>query len=131
MNISAIVDTQYENESFRTIAGAPVSALNGVSVSDAAVLQKAFGITTVKDLANLNIVRWAQAIVTLAQDEAASKEEQAKENLLDTAVEMSFPASDPISVSAGVTRIDVAPDTVEASTDHQNLHTGDKKLAKA
>ena len=43
----------------------------------------------------------------------------AKEALLDDAVEMTFPASDPISVSSGITRIEVAPDMVDAHDDHQ------------
>lgn len=131
MNISTIVDTEYENKSFRAIANAPISALNGVSKSDAAALQKAFGVNTVRELAELNIVRWAQAIVTLAQDEGETKGEQAKESLLDTAVEMSFPASDPISVSPGITRVEAAPDAVKAKTDHQNAKPDEKKLAKA
>jgi hypothetical protein len=44
----------------------------------------------------------------------------AKETLLDDAVEMTFPASDPISVDAGITRIEVPPEMVNASSDHQN-----------
>lgn len=51
--------------------------------------------------------------------EAASSADQAKESLLDDAVEMTFPASDPISVSSGITRIEVAPDKVDAHDDHQ------------
>jgi hypothetical protein len=35
---------------------------------------------------------------------------------------MTFPASDPISVDAGITRIEVPPDKVDASTDHQHAH---------
>jgi hypothetical protein len=33
---------------------------------------------------------------------------------------MTFPASDPISVDSGITRIEVPPDMVNASTDHQH-----------
>jgi len=46
--------------------------------------------------------------------------EIAKETLLDDALEMSFPSSDPISVNSGITRIEVAPDMVDQSVDHQN-----------
>lgn len=46
--------------------------------------------------------------------------EQVQETLLDTALEMSFPASDPISVDAGITRIEEAPEMVDAHDDHQN-----------
>nr|WP_315485242.1 hypothetical protein [uncultured Undibacterium sp.] len=46
--------------------------------------------------------------------------ENAKESLLDDALEMSFPSSDPISVNSGITRIEVAPEMVDAGADHQN-----------
>ncbi|WP_395010031.1 hypothetical protein [Undibacterium sp.] len=50
----------------------------------------------------------------------ASDKENIKESLLDDALEMSFPSSDPISVSSGITRIEVAPEMVDAGVDHQN-----------
>ena len=53
------------------------------------------------------------------QDKKTSTADLAKEALLDDAVEMTFPASDPISVSSGITRIDVAPEMVDAHGDHQ------------
>jgi hypothetical protein len=43
-----------------------VNVLQGVSSGDADLLQKAFYVKTVRDLANLKYVRWAQAIVNLA-----------------------------------------------------------------
>ena len=55
-------------------------------------------------------------------DTPAPEEEKAKETLLDTALEMSFPASDPISVQSGITRIERAPDMVDAHADHQNIN---------
>ncbi len=119
MNIETIVDHQYLGKSFRDIASAPISALKGVSAADAKSLHLAFGVSTVRDLANLNYVKWAAALVTLADEETLTEEEKAKEELLDEAVEMTFPASDPISVDSGITRIEVAPDKVDAHTDHQ------------
>jgi hypothetical protein len=50
---------------------------------------------------------------------AKSEAELAKEALLDDAVEMTFPASDPISINSSITRIEVEPDKVDAHTDHQ------------
>ncbi|MDB5839382.1 MAG: hypothetical protein JWQ23_1334 [Herminiimonas sp.] len=126
MNISKIVDKAYENKSFRQLADAPVSALRGVSSKDAEALKKAFNVQSVRDLANLEFIRWASAITTLADEEVETEEEKAKETLLDDAVEMSFPASDPISVSSGITRIEVAPDMVSAQTDHQNSQSIDQ-----
>lgn len=127
MNIDTIVDQAYVGKNFRDIAGSPVSALKGVSAADAKVLQKAFGVQTVRDLASLNFVKWATALVTLADEEACTPQEKAQEELLDDAVEMTFPASDPISVDAGITRIEVAPEKVDAFTDHQ--HAGQHEVA--
>jgi len=123
MNINTIVDADYAGKCFRDIASAPLAALRGLSKKDAEALHKAFGITTIADLAELKFVKWASAIQILASEEADTPEQRAKETLLDDAVEMTFPASDPISVDAGITRIEVAPDMVDACTDHQHAKT--------
>ncbi|RJG14935.1 hypothetical protein [Massilia cavernae] len=119
MNISTIVDAGYAGMCFRDLCNAPVDALRGVSATDAKALHQAFGINTIGDLADLKFVQWAIAIRTLASEECDTAEEIAKETLLDDAVEMTFPASDPISVDAGIMRIEVAPDKVDAHFDHQ------------
>ena len=67
------------------------------------------------------------------QERVKSEADLAKEALLDDAVEMTFPASDPISVNSGVTRIEVAPDKVDAHGDHQlagQVETDTKAAAK-
>lgn len=120
MNIDTVVDKEYLGLGFRELADAPTSALRGVSAKDAKALAQAFNVHTVRELANLEFVKWAAAITTLADQEQATPEEQAKETLLDSAVEMTFPASDPVSVNAGITRIEVAPETVDAHDDHQH-----------
>jgi hypothetical protein len=120
MNIETIVDANFTSKCFRELVEAPISALRGVSPSDARALSQAFGVNTIGELADLRFVKWANAIKTLAEEETDTKEQRAKETLLDEAVEMTFPASDPISVDAGITRIEVAPEMVNASTDHQN-----------
>jgi hypothetical protein len=120
MNIDTIVDKEYVGKSFRELAEAPVSALRGLSAKDAKALQAAFGVHTVRELAQLNFVRWACAIAILADEEQLAPADKAKEELLDDAVEMTFPASDPISVDAGITRIEVAPEKVDAQQDHQH-----------
>src|SRR4051812_13160744 len=114
MNISQVVDKAYEHKSFKEIAAAPIDALQGLTKKDADSLKKAFGIETVRDLAGLKYTKWAAAIATLADDEVETEEEKAKETLLDDAIEMTFPSSDPISVSSGVTRIEKAPEMVPA-----------------
>jgi hypothetical protein len=120
MNIESIVDDQFTGKCFRELVEAPISALRGVSTSDARALSQAFGVNTIGELAELRFVKWANAIKTLAEEETDTSEQRAKETLLDEAVEMTFPASDPISVDAGITRIEVAPEMVDAQTDHQN-----------
>jgi hypothetical protein len=120
MNINNMVDDQFKDKCFRELAEAPISALRGVSVSDARVFSQAFGVNTIAELAELRFFKWASAIRIMAAEETDTDEEKAKETLLDEAVEMTFPASDPISVDSGITRIEVAPDKVDASSDHQH-----------
>jgi hypothetical protein len=138
MNIDTIVDGNWAGKSFREICNAPVSALRGVSSKDAKLLQEAFNVRTVGELADLKFVRWASAIRTLAGEEADTPAQVAQETLLDDAVEMTFPASDPISVDSGITRIEVPPEKVDAARDHQHAkeveqHTEDaqRKAANA
>ena len=128
MNIDAIIDKAYLGKCFRDLADSPISALRGVSEEDARALQSAFGVATVRQLAHLNFVRWAVALTTLADEEMVTEAELAKEHLLDNAVEMTFPASDPISVDSGITRIEVEPEIVHAHTDHQ--HAGKMEVSR-
>jgi hypothetical protein len=129
MNINKIVDKEYSNKSFSEIADAPVSALQGISAKDAKLLKQALNIDTVRDLAELNYVKLAMAITALA-DSTAAGEEKVQETLLDDAVEMTFPASDPTSVTSSITRIEVEPDMPPANLDHQNVATVDTVKGK-
>lgn len=70
MNINNAVDKTYETKTLREIADSPVSALQGVSAGDAQLLLQAFNVRTVRDLAQLKYVKWAQAITSLADTEA-------------------------------------------------------------
>lgn len=119
MNINTIVTEQFQGKSLRELVDAPLTALNGIGPNQAQALQEAFGVTTIRQLAQLKIVSHAVAIEMMASAEHPATGEAAKETLLDEAVEMTFPASDPISVDSGITRIEVAPDKVDASRDHQ------------
>jgi len=67
MQIDKALDKAYEQKSFKELADAPVDALQGVSEGDAVKLKEAFNVKTIRDLANLKYVRWAQAITTLAE----------------------------------------------------------------
>ncbi len=131
MNAHTFVDQAYQDLNFRDLAEAPVSALHGVSEADAKALNKAFGVRTIKELAALPPVQWAQAIAILAEQEPPSPAQQARDELLDDAVEMTFPASDPFSVDAGITRVEVAPDMAPAKGDHPLVPEMEERVAGA
>ena len=123
MNIDTIVKEQFHGKSFRELADAPLSALRGIGEQQARTLAETLGVKTIGDLASLQAVSFAVAIKALAGSESQSSKEQAEETLLDDAVEMTFPASDPISVDSGITRIEVPPEMVDAGRDHQNARS--------
>jgi predicted RecB family nuclease len=120
MNIQIIVNDTHHDKCFRELVDQPVTALRGITQQQADALRDAFGINTVGELAELKAVKWARAIRTMASAEAEPPEEAAKEALIDDAVEMTFPASDPVSVQSSITRIEVPPEKVDASSDHQH-----------
>lgn len=73
------------------------------------------------DRALKNTFPASDPVAELPVNEEPSDKEKAEERLLDDAVEMTFPASDPVSVDANsITRIEKAPEKVDASEDHQN-----------
>ncbi|MFK3740648.1 hypothetical protein [Massilia sp. TN1-12] len=119
MNIQIIVNDTHHDKCFRELVNEPVSALRGVTPQQADALREAFGISTIGDLAELKLVKWARAIRTMASAESEPRESVAKESLIDDAVEMTFPASDPVAIESSITRIEVPPDKVDASSDHQ------------
>jgi hypothetical protein len=67
MDINNALDKAYEKKTYKEHVDCPVSALQGVSEGDAQKLKEAFNVKTIKDFAKLKYVRWAQAIVTLAE----------------------------------------------------------------
>jgi len=69
MNINNCVDKAYEKKTLKEIASAPVDAIQGISERQAKLLEEAFKVRTVADLAKLKYVKWAQAICTLAEGE--------------------------------------------------------------
>jgi hypothetical protein len=120
MNIQIIVNDTHHDKCFRELVEQPVTALRGITEQQADALRDAFGINTIGELAELRAVKYARAIRTMATAEAEPSGNIAKEALIDDAVEMTFPASDPVSIQSSITRIEVAPEKVDASTDHQN-----------
>ncbi|MEU7510758.1 hypothetical protein AB0B13_01925 [Streptomyces sp. NPDC042898] len=70
IDLDKVLDKAWADKELPEILAAPVGALKGVSDRDGELLQEAFGVKTIADLAELKYVRWAQ---TLAALHAATK----------------------------------------------------------
>ncbi len=66
-DIDQFVDKAYEGMDFKELADCPVAALQGLSEGDADALKQAFGINTIRELADNKFVRVAQAITALSR----------------------------------------------------------------
>ncbi|GFH35752.1 hypothetical protein [Streptomyces pacificus] len=66
VDLNKVLDKAWADKSLSEILTAPVDALKGVSERDGELLQEAFGVKTVADLAELKYARWAQALAALA-----------------------------------------------------------------
>ncbi|MFI1728718.1 hypothetical protein ACH40E_05660 [Streptomyces acidicola] len=64
-DLSKVLDKAWADKSLPEILAAPVSALKGVSDRQGELLEEAFRIKTVADLADLKFARWAQALAAL------------------------------------------------------------------
>ena len=60
-----ILDKEFESKEYEKLAEKPVSAVSGISKKDAILLKKAFGIETIRDLAENKYVSIAQATISL------------------------------------------------------------------
>ena len=68
MQVSQSFSTRaYEDKDFSELVQAPVSALQGVSESDAEHLKAAFAIDNIREPATNEFVLWAQAIDVLSK----------------------------------------------------------------
>lgn len=65
IDLSKVLDKAWADKALPEIMAAPVSALKGVSDRQGDLLQEAFGVRTVADLASLKYARWAQALADL------------------------------------------------------------------
>ena len=66
LGLEAKLSKAWEGKSAQDLADAPVTAIQGVSESDAKHLLEAFGIKTVRDFGTNKYFRWAQGISALA-----------------------------------------------------------------
>ncbi|MFD6247178.1 hypothetical protein [Streptomyces roseolus] len=65
IDLDKVLDSAWADKGLTEILAAPVAALKGVSDRDGELLDEAFGVKTVADLAELKYVRWAQALAAL------------------------------------------------------------------
>ncbi len=65
VDLAKVLDKAWADKPLEEILAAPVAALKGVSDRDGELLDEAFGVKTVADLADLKYVRWAQALAAL------------------------------------------------------------------
>jgi len=87
------------------VMDSPLEVLHCLTLEEANLLKTAFNIVTIRDFANHKFVKCVAALVKLDENLEVVKN-QAEEQLLDEALEMTFPASDPTSIDASVTRIE-------------------------
>ncbi|HEY6747558.1 MAG TPA: hypothetical protein VI357_17795 [Mycobacteriales bacterium] len=66
-NMDSLLDKAYESDSLEQVLKAPVSALSGVSDSDAEALKSAFNVKTVHDLGRNKYFKAAAALVALSE----------------------------------------------------------------
>ncbi len=77
-----ILDKEFNSAEFEELRKKPVSAISGVSESDAALLKNTFGINTIQDLAENKYVKIAQLVAMNAQlFETAESEQTAQQAL--------------------------------------------------
>jgi hypothetical protein len=65
-DITKFLDKAHEQKEFAELAELPIDALQGVSAADAEAIQKAFGVKTIRQLAENKFIKAAQAITLLA-----------------------------------------------------------------
>lgn len=82
-DLKNMLDKKFETWAVADLPGAPVDALQGVSVSDAEALKQSLNIRTIQDLAENRFVLAAQHILDLAADgEPAMTDQRAFEEML-------------------------------------------------
>jgi hypothetical protein len=65
IDLDKVLDKTWADRSPPEILAAPVAAPKGVSDRDGELLQEAFGVKTLADLAEMKYARWAQAPAAL------------------------------------------------------------------
>jgi hypothetical protein len=71
VNIDKALDPDFRGKPLKEVCSGPARAIWGVLPSDGEVLEKAFGIKSVRDMGTNKFFLRAQAIAVLAEKEAA------------------------------------------------------------
>lgn len=74
MRLREFLDKEYETKPINEIAAAPISALQGISKTAGAQLEKDMRIKTVRDLGTNKYVKWAQALTLVAELQKMAKQ---------------------------------------------------------
>lgn len=82
MDLTIAYDKPFQKKRLTELVEAPVSALKGVSKKDAEMLNEAFHVKTVRDLAALKFALWAREICELADSKAKVSMEPFKNKLI-------------------------------------------------
>jgi nucleoid-associated protein YgaU len=82
MDLTIAYDKPYQKKRLTELVNAPVFALRGVSKKDAEMLNEAFHVKTVRDLATLKFALWAREICELADSKAKVSREPFKNQLI-------------------------------------------------
>jgi len=76
-----ILDKEFNSAEFEELRKKPVSAISGVSETDAILLKNAFGINTIQDLAENKYIKIAQLVTLISRLFETSKTEQAPQEV--------------------------------------------------
>jgi hypothetical protein len=82
MDLSKKLIKEFEEKPLDELVDAPVYALQGLSKKDAVLLDKAFYVRTIRDLAELKYIKWAREIVELAESGKDIKMSKFKDRLI-------------------------------------------------
>lgn len=116
MQINPDVTSKYAEKSAQELADAPLSALTGVSKKAAHMLEREFHVTTIAGFSRLGFVQAVNAIMA-PLEAAILAQEAAGQELLDEALAMSFPSSDPVSVTSAIKHLNLEPAVVASEAD--------------
>ena len=89
------------------VLDAPLDALHCLSFREAEILKTVFEIVTIREFVNLKFMKCISALNALSAEIEVEKNKE-ENAILDDALMMTFPASDPTSVSSTIKRVEAS-----------------------